>query len=244
MLCYHRTAAANEIVAHGFRDGAGYYLTNTIHEGVWLADRPLNDDEGAKGDDLLGVVIPDELLAQYEWVEETKPYREFLVPAAVVNEYGPPRFVDEDQLFLVACCGPKLAKAARAADLYISALFKKARAFAEKRGRWMILSARYGLLEPTMVIRPYDVTLKKLPASKRRAWGIKVRKQLEARDVAWMDLIALAGADYVNPLIDAGFEVSQPMKGLPIGKQLQWLNNQDACSDSAAFRPVAAPRHR
>jgi hypothetical protein len=33
-----------------------------------------------------------------------------------------------DPVILVACCGPKLAEPAPAADLYVSSLFKKARA--------------------------------------------------------------------------------------------------------------------
>src|SRR5262245_58993489 len=41
-----------------------------------------------------------------------------------------------DSIVLLACCGPKLGKPAPAADLYVSSLFKKARTYAERRGRW------------------------------------------------------------------------------------------------------------
>ena len=75
-------------------------------------------------------------------------------------------------MILVACCGPRLKESAPAADLYISDLFKKARTYAERRGRWFILSALYGLLDPSAVIAPYDVTLKKMPAAKRREWTV------------------------------------------------------------------------
>src|ERR1700731_892936 len=84
-----------------------------------------------------------------------------------------------DSIILVACCGPKLAEPAPAADLYVSSLFKKARTYAERRGRWFILSALYGLVDPREEIAPYDVTLKKVPAQKRREWGQKVRAQME-----------------------------------------------------------------
>src|ERR1700683_3595000 len=87
--------------------------------------------------------------------------------------------LENDPVTLVACCGPKLAEPAPAADLYVSALFKKARTYAEQRGRWFILSALHGLLDPSTVIDPYDVTLKKMPAQKRREWGQKVREQME-----------------------------------------------------------------
>jgi hypothetical protein len=48
---------------------------------------PLDINEGAQGDDLLAVEIPDELFVQYEWVEEGKGYRESLIRAELVNRY-------------------------------------------------------------------------------------------------------------------------------------------------------------
>ena len=38
-------------------------------------------------------VVP---IGEYEWVEVEKPYREFLVPADMLNEYGPPQVVSDD----------------------------------------------------------------------------------------------------------------------------------------------------
>src|SRR5262249_6702761 len=133
-----------------------------------------------------------------------------------------------DSVVLVACCGPKMVEPAPAADLYVSPLFKKARNYAEQRGRWFILSALHGLLDPTEVIAPYNVTLKKMPAQKRREWGQKVRQQMETAGLIGLRLVALAGADYVKPLTDAGLTVAQPMRGKSIGKQLQWLNRENA----------------
>ncbi len=135
--------------------------------------------------------------------------------------------VANDPVILVACCGPKLTDPSPAADLYISDLFKKARSYAERRGRWFILSALHGLLDPSAVIGPYDVTLKKMSAAKRREWGRKVREQMETAGLIGSPLVALAGADYLKPLVDAGLDVAQPMKGLGIGKQLQWLKKQN-----------------
>lgn len=126
-------------------------------------------------------------------------------------------------IILVACCGPKLADPSPATDLYVSDLFKKAKSYAKRKGRWFILSALHGLLNPSAVIAPYDVTLKKMPAAKRREWGQKVREQMEAAGLVGLPLVALAGTDYVKPLLEAGIKVAQPMKGLGIGMQLQWL---------------------
>jgi hypothetical protein len=66
-------------------------MTPNTYRGVWLADAPLCENEGAGGDTVLAVEIPEDVLTEWEWVEEGKPYREFLVPASVLNEY--PRIV-------------------------------------------------------------------------------------------------------------------------------------------------------
>ena len=83
---YHVTGSetAAAILRDGFRDGQGYYGTEAIHSGVWLSKLPLDTNEGADGDTTLRVEITFSI-ADYEWVEEGKPYREWLVPAVVLN---------------------------------------------------------------------------------------------------------------------------------------------------------------
>jgi hypothetical protein len=99
MRLFHRTtrAAVDTIVTDGFRDGHGNYLTESQWSGVWLSDTPLDENEGANGDVLLEVTldIPNEELADWEWVEEGKPYREWLIPAAVVNPGAKIREISE-----------------------------------------------------------------------------------------------------------------------------------------------------
>jgi hypothetical protein len=89
MILYHVTndEAASAIMRVGFRDGSGSYLTDGMHTGVWLSDRPLDASEGADGDVVLRVELActEVDLAPYEWVEQGKPYREWLVPAAFIN---------------------------------------------------------------------------------------------------------------------------------------------------------------
>jgi hypothetical protein len=84
---YRRTFYAETIRAEGFRDGEGSYLTASRHRGVWVADRVLDENEGAVGDVILVLEIPDSVAEPFEWVEEGKPYREFLIPAATLNRY-------------------------------------------------------------------------------------------------------------------------------------------------------------
>jgi hypothetical protein len=95
---YHRTSSevAAVILADGFRDGEGTYGTGEMFRGVWLADTPLDDNEGAHGDTVLAVEIPETVLTEWEWVEEGKRYREFLVPAEITNAYPPEVVAEED----------------------------------------------------------------------------------------------------------------------------------------------------
>jgi hypothetical protein len=61
MILYHRTPAADAILRYGFRDSAGDYGTEIETAGVWFSDHPLGIMEGAAGDTVLAVEIPDRL---------------------------------------------------------------------------------------------------------------------------------------------------------------------------------------
>lgn len=90
---YHRTFLADRILRAGFID--------TIEErragfarGVWLSDRPLDDQDQIRGDAVLAVEMPYDVAAEYEWTDGGDRYREFCVPAAIVNRYAPFVLVD------------------------------------------------------------------------------------------------------------------------------------------------------
>jgi hypothetical protein len=82
---FHRTPFAEQISEVGFRDATGNYLTSNQYTGVWVSDIALDINEGASGDGLFVVEIPEAVLTPYEWIEEGKPYREWLVPATLLN---------------------------------------------------------------------------------------------------------------------------------------------------------------
>ena len=91
MIVYHRTTqeAASSILADGFRDGEGTYLTSEIHRGVWVSDSPLDANEGASGCVLFTLETPSDSGSShlYEWVQEPSfGYRESLVPADELNK--------------------------------------------------------------------------------------------------------------------------------------------------------------
>ena len=87
MIVYHRTFMAERILAEGFWDAEGTYLTFETHIGVWVADSPLNENEGVGGDRVLTIDIPESVIGNYEWIEEGKPCREWLVPAELLNRF-------------------------------------------------------------------------------------------------------------------------------------------------------------
>jgi hypothetical protein len=75
---FHTTHAADAILRDGFRDNTSNYLMSALTlTGVFIADRPLDANEGAKGDQLLEIELPGDLdLHEYELVEDQKPHRE------------------------------------------------------------------------------------------------------------------------------------------------------------------------
>jgi hypothetical protein len=97
MVLYHRTGLENAqaIFKEGFRDRTGNYRTESLHTGVWLSNVPLDVNEGAVGDVLLEVTFncPDAEIDFFEWIEDGKPYREWLMPAAFVNLHATVRII-------------------------------------------------------------------------------------------------------------------------------------------------------
>ena len=97
---YHRTSAGKQILDQGFRDREALYGVigaNKTFRGVWLSDRPLDAADCIDGDTLLKIEIPETLLVDYEWIEDGKHYREWLIPAEVVNACGPPAVCEDEE---------------------------------------------------------------------------------------------------------------------------------------------------
>ena len=131
-------------------------------------------------------------------------------------------------LYLVSCVKTKQRCPAPARNLYTSNWFVKARTCVERSGRsWYILSAKYGLVEPSEQIEPYEKTLNKMKKDDRRAWARGVIEALQPRLIDVKSVVFLAGEKYREFLEPAlhrhGIAVSVPMEGLRSGKQLAWL---------------------
>ena len=147
-------------------------------------------------------------------------------------------------VYLVACVSQKLDRRARAADLYRSDWFRKARTYVEEAGSpWYVLSAAHGVVAPFRRIDPYNVTLRDLSAAQRRLWGEKtvsqLRRAIGARHPG--PIIFLAGRLYREPLLAfAGERAVIPMEGMGIGQQKAWLAQQIAEQRERAARAARA----
>ena len=144
---------------------------------------------------------------------------------------------------LVSCAATKRDHACEAEKLYSSQLFQRASMFAAQNastlnGRWWILSAKHGLLDPKTVIEPYDATLNTMRIEHRKQWAVSVFSAMRTRDCVQPgnSIIMLAGQRYreflVPMLREAGVEASVPLEGLGIGRQLQWFTVQNARSST------------
>lgn len=138
----------------------------------------------------------------------------------------------KQSIYLVSCVSQKRPYECPAEKLYTSTWFVKARAFVLKSGSpWFILSAKHGLVHPKQILAPYEKTLNDMRVAEQKLWAERVKQQMES-DLPKADrIILLAGVKYrrfLEPWLRHRFaEVSVPMKGLQIGKQLQWLSRNE-----------------
>lgn len=116
---------------------------------------------------------------------------------------------DRERVIAVVGCGKsKRKEAAAARELYTGALFQKSLALAERlAGTVLILSAKYGLVDPDTTIEPYDLSIQNLTKQQKALWvgGIEMdfvwtRKLLSAgpRTILWF-----VGENYLGPISDS-----------------------------------------
>jgi len=163
------------------------------------------------------------------------PLRAALTPPALPRRRAPssaPAPARFQVLYLVGCGKTKAPRRSRARDLYTGSLFRACRAHAEQHGTsWRILSAAFGVVRPEKVLDPYD---RKLPQARgeREAWGINAATLLTSDPElsAGFRVVCLAGADYADPVLEVlrarGIECEEPLRGLGLGKRLQWLKER------------------
>ena len=168
-------------------------------------------------------------------------------PVVVVHDDD--KFAAGD-IVLVGCVKTKLHHAAAAKDLFISALFRKERAYAEASGvPWYILSAENGLVAPDQWLDPYERYLPKQSAKYRRDWGDKVMAILEQLEGPLQGKVIEihAGAAYIDSirsgLHSCGAIISEPLRDLRFGERLRWYGSGTLArqSDVRQFTGDPAP---
>jgi len=95
MRLYHVTdhGSAEMILKQGFQDAEVIHDNRELLIGVWLADRCLAGENdvgprlGPVADVALWIELPAETVEPHERTDRRKPYREFCVPARVVNDH-------------------------------------------------------------------------------------------------------------------------------------------------------------
>jgi len=134
---------------------------------------------------------------------------------------------------ILGCVKTKRASPAKAKDLYVSPMFAKRRRYAESSGvPWFIFSAEHGIIDPELVIAPYDVAMSRLPVERVQAKGRQAVDQLEALvgPLRGKTFEIHAGASYVRaitgPLTRRGATLSNPLGRLRFGPQLHWYDER------------------
>ena len=134
-----------------------------------------------------------------------------------------------NKIILISCVSKKLLHRAKAKDLYTSPLFKMNLKFARSFNpdKIFILSAKYGLVDLDKEIEPYDKTLNFMRSSESKEWAKNVLQDLRrAADLSVDEFIFLAGENYRKYLLPHIKNYKIPLKGLGIGKQLQYLKGE------------------
>jgi hypothetical protein len=128
--------------------------------------------------------------------------------------------------------GPTEAK-----DAYTGVPFKVNKEYAERYGdHWVILSAKYGFIEPNFIIeKDYNVTFKD---PKTKPIGLsELESQVEGTLSNFDKLVALGGKDYTN-IVESVFKktgtrIITPVKGRPIGIALGMI--KEAIRNNSPF---------
>jgi hypothetical protein len=171
---------------------------------------------------------------------------------AIRDEY--PRHDYTRQFALIGCSSSKRPGYLPAREKYdpdSSPYWKWKRTYAEVvADRYWILSAEYGVLNPTQYIGDYDRSLSNMNADETETWARQVGASLEYDESFWSayedgrkreryydEIVVVAGQDYVNPIretldglpIDVRYpfedEDGNPAMG-GIGAQTSWLKER------------------
>lgn len=126
----------------------------------------------------------------------------------------------------IGCVKSKKTKPCKASELYTSSLFRYSFRYAlslTKRDKIFILSAKYGLVRPDDIIRPYELTLNSMNKRQRQQWAYKVYKQLVREEIDFdEEAIFLCGKKYREFIMTKFTNAKAPLENLGLGEQLKF----------------------
>lgn len=137
------------------------------------------------------------------------------------------------RIALISCSKLKANCPLPARELYApSPLFSLSYQYAKQSAdKVYILSAKYGLLEETDVVAPYDLTLADLPEHRQRDWANYVLNQMRERfNLDHDTFFILAGRRYYQHLLPQLPHATLPLGNLQIGARISFLRRQLAVS--------------
>lgn len=131
-------------------------------------------------------------------------------------------------IIFIGCGKKKNNIKCRAEDMYQGNFFRTCLQYAKTlKGDIYILSAKYGVLDRTTEIYPYDKTLNKMTQDEILEWSKMVKEQLKERHIEDTNVVFLCGKNYYKSLLDVFSHYSLPLKDLGgMGYQIQWMKNQ------------------
>ncbi len=132
------------------------------------------------------------------------------------------------RIALVACVSSQSDSPAPASELFQGEWFSLCRQYGMQCSEeWYILSAKYGLIAPEVVIEPYSDTIRGMNTPARRQWAHRVSLNLPAVVPKNAYVTLLAGSrvrDVIVPQLEKlGCEVNLPLSGLNPAQQLRRL---------------------
>lgn len=141
------------------------------------------------------------------------------------------------RLLLVGCVASKALAPMPARDLYQSQLFRARRDYAEAQGcPWAIVSAyEMAIIEPQQLMHPYDRRIDCLSDAELEGWTVMLQVNAYAlfgEQLRGATVEVHAGKHYVEAVTRGlhgyGVTITAPLRGLAIGKQLQWYAERRA----------------
>lgn len=134
-------------------------------------------------------------------------------------------------IVFVACGKLKEDHPCMAKDMYIGRIFRKSMTYAKLMNPRVIyiLSAKYGLLELTDMISPYNQTLTPQTKNKKKRWAIMVYRQMISKGIDFNEeAVFLCGRAYDMYLSNLFPHHSNPLHGLQMGEREAYLTKEIA----------------